>query len=144
VFVLKAFGRWAKKEEITDATLLETIDGADKGIVDANLGEGVVKLRIAREGQGKSRGFRSIVALKNDDRAFYLDGWAKSDFGNINENHLKLMKQLAHIYFSFDDDALQKVIDGGALREIARQAVAPAAADGAIVEHAHLEAEQTQ
>ncbi|MCW5700805.1 MAG: type II toxin-antitoxin system RelE/ParE family toxin, partial [Rhodospirillales bacterium] len=61
VFKTKPFARFADREGIADAELREAILRAEDGLIDADLGGGVIKQRIARKGQGKSGGFRSIV-----------------------------------------------------------------------------------
>jgi hypothetical protein len=39
-------------------------------LVDAELGSGLIKQRVSRKGQGKSGGYRTIIALRAGDRAF--------------------------------------------------------------------------
>ena len=65
-FKNKAFVRFAKKAEIGDAVLCEAIRAAERGLIAADLGGGVIKQRIARAGEGKSGGFRTLIV---DDRA---------------------------------------------------------------------------
>ena len=64
------FGRFARKEKISPDVLLEAVDRAEKGLVDADLGGGVIKQRIARPGEGKSKGYRSIVLYRRGDKSF--------------------------------------------------------------------------
>lgn len=54
VFKSKLFSRFAKQEKISDASLVESVERAEKGLIDADLGGGVIKQRIARPGRGKS------------------------------------------------------------------------------------------
>jgi len=61
VFKNAWFGRFARKEKISAVALWDAVDRAEKGQVDANLGGGVIKQRIARPGESKSKGYRSIV-----------------------------------------------------------------------------------
>lgn len=118
VFVLKAFGRWARKEDVTDEMLLDAIDRAEQGIVYVDHGDDVVKLQIAREGRGKSKGYRTVVAFRRGDRAFFLDGWGKNEQDSIKPSYLKELKSLAQIYLDFNDAGLVTAIEGGAIREI--------------------------
>jgi hypothetical protein len=64
VFKTKWFQRFARKEKLADAALLEAADRAEKGQIDADLGGGVIKQRIARTGKGKSGGYRTIILLR--------------------------------------------------------------------------------
>jgi len=65
------FGRFARKEKISAAALLEAVERAEKGLIDADLGGGVIKQRIARPGAGKSGGLRSVVLYRQGERAFF-------------------------------------------------------------------------
>jgi len=56
--------RFVRRERINDADLKEAIERAERGIIDADLGHGVIKQRVARTGQGRSGGFRMIVAYR--------------------------------------------------------------------------------
>jgi hypothetical protein len=77
VYKNKAFARFARKARITDAELWKTAQLANDGSIDADLGGGVIKQRIARAGQGKSGGLRSIILFKRNKRAVYVYGFEK-------------------------------------------------------------------
>jgi len=64
------FARFARKEKISAAALWEAVERAERGLIDADLGGGVIKQRISRSGAGKSSGYRSIVIYRKDDKAF--------------------------------------------------------------------------
>ena len=59
------FGRFARKENISAEMLWDAVVRAEKGLIDADLGGGVIKQRIARPGESKPKGFRSIVKTDN-------------------------------------------------------------------------------
>ena len=92
IFKVKAFARWAKKERIADKVLRETVAEMQKGLIDANLGSGVFKKRVALSGRGKRGGARTIVAFKSDSRTFFLFGFLKSEMDNIDKKELKALK----------------------------------------------------
>ena len=77
------FHRFARKERIEDSALQEAIERAEKGLIDADLGGSVIKQRVARPGQGKSGGFRTVILYRYGERAFFVYGFAKSDLDNI-------------------------------------------------------------
>lgn len=56
------FAKFASREGISDATLVAAIDQANRGLIDADLGGGLIKQRVAREGGGKSGGYRTLVS----------------------------------------------------------------------------------
>ena len=57
IFKNKAFTRFADKAGIGDAALCRAVGDADRGLIAADLGGGVIKQRIARPGRGKSGAF---------------------------------------------------------------------------------------
>ncbi len=63
IFKNKAFTRFAKKSGIDDASLCKASRDAERGLLDADLGGGVIKQRVARIGGGKSGGFRTLIVI---------------------------------------------------------------------------------
>jgi hypothetical protein len=60
VFKTKEFARFARREDVDDERLCEAVDRAERGLVDADLGGGIIKQRIARKGQGRRGGYRTL------------------------------------------------------------------------------------
>ena len=120
IFKNKSFARFARKARIADAALCEAIGNAERGLIDADLGGGVIKQRIARPGKGKSGGFRTIILFQAGARAFFVHGFAKKDQGNIRDDELAAFKMLAAELLAYDDAALAKAIDAGAFIEVMR------------------------
>ena len=56
--------RFAKKAGIGDVALCEAIRDAERGLIAADLGGGVIKQRISRRGRGKSGGFRTLIVFQ--------------------------------------------------------------------------------
>jgi hypothetical protein len=83
IFVTRWFARFARREGIADAELRDAVRGAERGLVDADLGGGVLKQRIARPGAGKRGGFRSIVIFRAGERAIFVYGFAKRSRATI-------------------------------------------------------------
>jgi hypothetical protein len=118
VFKTKPFARFTAHEGIEDATICEAICQAEAGLIDADLGGGVIKLRIARKGQGQSGGFRSIVLFRQGERAFFAYGFAKSDRDNIRRDEVKAFRKLADTMLELDDLALAAAVKNGTITEI--------------------------
>lgn len=95
VFKSKWFQRFAKKEGIEDEALMDAIDRAEKGQIDANLGGGVLKQRIARPGEGKSGGYRSIALFRQGERAVFMYGFPKGGRDNSKADEEKAFKEAA-------------------------------------------------
>lgn len=120
VFRTRWFDRFARRERIADALLLDAVARAERGLVDADLGGGVVKQRVARPGQGRSGGYRTIILLKAGTRAVFAYGFAKSDRGNIQPDELAALRALAAELLGYDDEALSKAMEAQALMEVRR------------------------
>ena len=118
VFKTKWFARFARQEGLTDDKLVAALREVEDGLNDGNLGGGLVKKRIGRAGAGKRGGYRTIVALRLDKRAFFVYGFAKSAIDNLDELELKGYQKLAAILLAFSDAELAKAIEAGELREL--------------------------
>ena len=118
VFKNKSFARFSRKARITDTVLCGAVDAASRGLIDADLGGGVIKQRIARQGEGKSGGFRTIILFRVRERAFFVHGFAKNERDNIRDDELAAFRMLAALMIAYDDDALAKAIENGTLTEV--------------------------
>ncbi len=118
IFKNRWFVRFARREGIEDENLCEAIDRAEKGLIDADLGGGVIKQRIARPNEGKSGGFRSIVLFRSGEKAFFVYGFPKSARGNVRKDELHGFKELAGAMFEYDASALAQAVKAGALSEV--------------------------
>lgn len=107
-----------EKEKITEAALCDAVLRAEKGLIDADMGGGVIKQRLARKGRGKSGGFRSIILFRRGARSFFVYGFAKNEQSNINQEELKAFRKLAREMLALNDAALQKAIKNATIREI--------------------------
>ena len=117
VFKTKWFMRYARQERIKDQNLCDVIKRADRGLVDADLG-GIIKQRVARTGQGRSGGFRLIIAYRSGNMAVFLHGFAKSEQVNIEENELKTLQEIGAEWLKAKKERLEKAIKAGIIAEV--------------------------
>ena len=68
---------------------------AERRLIAADLGGGVIKQRIARPGQGKSGGFRTLIVFRAGAQAIFVHGFAKNEKDNIGREELPALKRLA-------------------------------------------------
>jgi hypothetical protein len=115
VFKTKWFVRFARKERIGDRALRDAVDQAERGLIDADLGGGVIKQRVARSGQGKSGGYRTIIIYRTDKRAIFVYGFAKSGNANLDADELEGFRNLARIYLAKSEKEMDGYIAEGAL-----------------------------
>ena len=118
IFVTKVFRRWARKQKLDEEELLGAVREIEEGLIDAFLGGNLLKKRIARKGQGKSGGYRTILAYRQEERTFFLYGFAKSEKENISKNDLRLLEEVGEELLGYSDDELGFAVDSGALVEL--------------------------
>jgi hypothetical protein len=118
VFKTKWFARFARNEGIADKSLREAIERAERGLVDADLGGGLIKQRVARRGQGRSSGYRTIIAYRTNQRAVFLFGFAKSEMENIAPNQLTAARDIAKKLLAADNAQIARDLEEGQLQEI--------------------------
>ena len=118
VFKTKWFSRFARKEDISDFALLEAIERLQSGVLDADLGGGLVKQRLARTGEGKSGGFRTIIAYKSGNSAFFIYGFAKNERDNVDAKDVKYLKSTAAELLSSLEREIEVLKNDNELMEI--------------------------
>lgn len=112
------FAKFARKQNIGDAALLDAIDRAEAGLIDADLGGGVIKQRIARDGSGKSAGYRTIILFRVAERAVFVFGFAKSGQANLTPRELKEFREAAAITLAFTESQIATEVAAGHLIEV--------------------------
>jgi hypothetical protein len=118
VYKIKGFARFQRRERIADAALVEAILAAERGLVDADLGGGLIKQRIARPGQGKSGGFRTLIAYRRNERAVFLFGFAKNERANIDDDEIETMRERGQGFLALNTGQLARLLAEGDLTEV--------------------------
>jgi len=118
VFKNAWFVRFARKEKIPVEALLDAVERAETGLIDANLGGGVIKQRIARVGEGKSGGYRSVVLYRKGEKAFFVFGFSKNEQDNIRTDEQDQFKRAAKEVLALSDERIHYLIENGQFEEI--------------------------
>jgi len=118
VFKTRYFSRWMRKTELTDNVLCAAVAEMECGLIDADLGGGVVKKRVPMPGRGKSGSARTLVATNKGDRWFFLFGFEKSDRANVNARELEALRALADDLLQLSSEELSTQVEQEALQEI--------------------------
>lgn len=118
VYKTKEFAKFARKARLGSEELIEAAKAVASGQWDADLGGGVFKQRIAREGGGKSGGFRTIILFRVGGHSFFVHGFAKNEKANITPKELRALKKLAATFLGLDAEALEKARAIGEIAEV--------------------------
>ncbi len=118
VFKTRHFSRWMRKTELTDSTLCQAVTEMAGGLIDADLGDGVVKKRVALAGRGKRGGARTLVATNKGNRWFFVYGFEKNDRANITDDELEALRDIAHELLARTGSQLDAAVKDGSLQEI--------------------------
>jgi hypothetical protein len=117
VYATKTFRRFQRKEGITDAALCQAVESAGRGLVNADLGGGLIKQRVGRRGQGKRGGYRTI-AYRAGERAVFLYGLGKNERDNINADELARWRVAGRVMLEGDSRWIAVAIARGEIAEV--------------------------
>lgn len=117
-FKVKVFARFQRKERLSDDALCRALRDIEAGLVDADLGQGLVKQRVARQGKGKSGGYRTIIAYRSRKRAVFLFGFAKSDKADLEPDELKELVRRGALWLAADNETIDTAIEDERLLEL--------------------------
>ena len=112
------FAKFARKEKIGGEVLCEAVARAKKGLIDADLGGGLLKQCLARSGAGKSGGYRTLIFFRAGARAIFAYGFAKSEKANLENDEEAVFKKAAKLVLAFSDAQIAAEIERGRLMEV--------------------------
>ena len=118
IYKTRWFDRWARKQGVSTLSLCAAVREMADGLYDAQLGAGLFKKRVARAGQGKSGGFRTLVATNLGNRWFFVFGFAKSERANIDKDEGEALKKLATHLLTMAAPAIAQALRAGELMEM--------------------------
>jgi hypothetical protein len=112
------FRRWALQAGVTDMVLLAAVQEIEQGLIDGDLGGGVLKKRVGIPGRGKSGGARVVLATNKRDRWFFVFGFLKNQRANISPRELDALREFAHDLLALNEKQIDAQTQNGALEEI--------------------------
>ena len=98
--------------------LTAAVREVEKGLNDGELGGGLIKKRVARAGEGKRGGYRTIIVHRTGSRAVFLYGFPKSAKANLSPAELDVYRELAQIYLGFSETDMAKALKEGEVKEV--------------------------
>jgi hypothetical protein len=118
VFKTKWFTHYARRERIEDSSLCDAVARAERGLVGADLGSGIIKQRVSRTGRGRSGGYRVLLAYRSGNIAVFLYGFAKNERDNITDNDLNTLREIGAAWLKAKGKAVEQAVEKGILKEI--------------------------
>jgi hypothetical protein len=118
VFKVKVFTRFQRRERMRDEALAKAVRDAESGLIDADLGGGLIKQRVARPGQGKRGGYRTVIAWRMRDRSVFLFGFAKNAKADLKPDELADLARIGARWQSASDDQIETAIAADELNEV--------------------------
>ena len=114
----RPFSRWLRKTQLTEAALCLAVTEMSNGLIDADLGGGVVKKRVAMPGRGKSGSARTLLATNRASRWFFVFGFEKNERANVSAKEVEALQQLAADLLRLSPGQLDEHVGTDALKEI--------------------------
>ena len=118
IFKTRFFARQMQKIGLSDELLLNAVIEMERGLIDADLGGGVVKKRIALPNRGKSGSTSTLIATNKNNRWFFMFGFEKNQRDNINNKELRFLKEFAADLLTISDARLLNALESKDLWEI--------------------------
>ncbi len=112
------FARWQVTEKLPDAALCKAVREMESGLVDADLGGGLYKMRVARPGGGKSGGYRTLLSARIGSRYVFLLGFSKNKTANITKDEKGALQFAGKVFLELSENNLNIAIQSGVLLEV--------------------------
>ena len=112
------FAKFARKEGLNDEMLRDAVQRAHDGLIDAQLGSGLIKQRVARLGEGRSGGYRTLLFFRVGERAVFVFGFAKNNKANLDADELAVFRKAAKIVLGFSQSQIDAEVAVGAMLEV--------------------------
>lgn len=107
-----------RKTDLTEEALCLAISEMEKGLIDAELGGGVVKKRVPLPGRGKSGSTRTLLATNKGSRWFFVFGFEKNERANVSVRESAALKAIAADLLKLTSEELESQVASDALQEI--------------------------
>ncbi len=118
IYKHRCFHKWARHEAIHDVLLIRAVHELERGLVDADLGGGLFKKRISRNGQGKRGAYRTLIAFKHHSLCIFVFGFAKSDLEDIGPLEKEVFKKLAKDLLHASEEGIHRLVQINELIEV--------------------------
>ena len=107
-----------RKTELNDEVLYSAVIEMTQGLIDADLGGGILKKRVGLPGRSKRGGARTLIATNKGNRWIFVYGFEKNDRANISDDELEALKDIAAELLARTVKQLDEALNDGSLTEI--------------------------
>ena len=121
VFINRSVAKWMRRSRVSDRQLCDAVAEMQRGLIDADLGGGIVKKRVAIKDRGKSAGARTLIATNRSDRWLFLYAFEKAERANITPKELNALQQVAQLFLDLRPEDLNQYAMHWALQEICHE-----------------------
>ncbi len=121
IYKTRQFNRWSRKVGLSDQTLCRAVMEIRQGLIDADLGGGIIKKRIALPGHGKRGSTRTLLATNRNDRWIFVHGFEKNERSNVSDNELEALKLLADDLLRLSEKQISEAVGKGTLLEVTNE-----------------------
>ena len=108
----KQFKKWNKKSKVPVEKLLAAIKSIDDGSKVVDYGEGLYKVRVAKD-KGKSGGYRTVIVHKKGLRSLFVYAFEKSEKENISDNEKRYLKINAIKFLNLSENGIEEMLENG-------------------------------
>jgi len=108
----------ARRGGLIDIHICQAVTEMNAGLIDATLGAGLFKKRIAMPGQGKRGSWRALRGFQAGKKAFFLYLFPKNSRDNIEDDEMKALKRLARYYLTLKPSEIKTALQCGELEEV--------------------------
>lgn len=107
-----------RRTVLSDAALCRSVMEMEAGLVDADLGGGLFKKRVALPGRGKRGSVRAIIATQRGGHWFFLFGYEKNERAAITNAERDALQLYASEFLKMSPAQLKRAVEYGDLQEI--------------------------
>lgn len=118
LFKTKRFSKWARKQGVSDLALKALVSELESGLLGVGLGGPLFKKRLSLGSYGKSRGARTILAYKAEEKVFFIFGFNKSVSSNVSQEELSALKKFAKQLCEYTECELSVALDARDIEEV--------------------------
>ena len=119
VWKVKEFIKDVRKAHVTEEALDNAAREVAQGVYEAKLSKNIIKKRVPRVGGGKRGGYRTIVAIQNDDASLviFLELYGKSKKGDVNKREIAAFEEVAKSLLGASPEQIEVLIEMGTISE---------------------------